>query len=911
MSDMSVLPDVAVGAEWRCVDLHLRTPAVHSFKLSAGDNLQTETGRDKIINEYVQALAAAAIEIGVITDYQGVHERWFVPIRDAAASSGIVILPGVEVSIAEGKGLHLLVICGPDKIAEEINSVVRHLDRDGRTLLVERQQHDELVPTSTLEDAVRALQRRLGCVIVAAHAADTKGIFKAIKTDRIARMISDGLLDGLDKCPSAKAKLTSSAALGAKDVRDVACTLSSDPKSIREVGAKSLHGQQRCTWIKLSKHDADALKLALHDPQTRVLTRSPQPPQHPRIRSIEVDGGFLAGLSVRFNDDLTTLIGGRGAGKSAVLETLRYALDVPPYTDHSERLELVRHAVGSGGRIRLVLDRPGRQTQQYEVTRVFGQRPRVLDITAGKPLDIAPMDVFGAGTSPVILLQREIQAVSRDEGFRRRLLDEIIGEDAQKADREVRRTLDAVRRNARALEDVERKLAAREQHEERLTRLRKEIDYFDQQGVSAKLERHSKVQADEARLQGAAGHVKQSLEAVQDTTQVVRDELATTSAELRSAQSEHSSMFLALAEEVDAVAASAASAAERMAAELASVGEKVNALRQSWPQLVGGLVDDLRKVQEELQATAVNPQTYLDAVGERTALEPIVAGLARQENERKALLTARLELQKQLQDNRRSAFALRRHAVETVNEQLADKLRMTVEYLGDTVDFRQRLGALLQGSRMSKDALDAIPAHPGVDGVELARLVEQGVDAVTDAIPMTSANAQRLVRWLTDDPARLRQVELLGPDDAVSIALIVDGIPRDLATLSGGQKATALLLLLFAQGGRPLVLDQPEDDLDNRFIYDDVVALLRAEKGVVDPGRRRQIIAATHNANIPVNGDAELVLSLADVNARCEVRTRASIDDSAVREEIRMVLEGGEEAFRRRAEKYGGLDDAR
>jgi ABC-type cobalamin/Fe3+-siderophores transport system ATPase subunit len=171
--------------------------------------------------------------------------------------------------------------------------------------------------------------------------------------------------------------------------------------------------------------------------------------------------------------------------------------------------------------------------------------------------------------------------------------------------------------------------------------------------------------------------------------------------------------------------------------------------------------------------------------------------------------------------------------------------------------------------------------------------------------------AHRLASWLADDPQRMRQVEMLAPDDQVAVALVVDGIPKDLSELSSGQKATALLLLLFAQGGRPLVLDQPEDDLDNRFVYEDVVTLLRAEKGVMDPTRRRQIIVATHNANIPVNGDAELVLSLADEGGRCQVRTQASIDDAAVREEIRNILEGGAEAFRRRAQKYGGLDDTR
>jgi len=83
------------------------------------------------------------------------------------------------------------------------------------------------------------------------------------------------------------------------------------------------------------------------------------------------------------------------------------------------------------------------------------------------------------------------------------------------------------------------------------------------------------------------------------------------------------------------------------------------------------------------------------------------------------------------------------------------------------------------------------------------------------------------------------------------------------------------------------------------------VSLLRAEKGVADPKRRRKIIVATHNANIPVNGDAELVLSLADEGGRCVVRTRASIDDAAVRKEIRTVLEGGAEAFRQGGRRRG------
>jgi hypothetical protein len=122
-----------------------------------------------------------------------------------------------------------------------------------------------------------------------------------------------------------------------------------------------------------------------------------------------------------------------------------------------------------------------------------------------------------------------------------------------------------------------------------------------------------------------------------------------------------------------------------------------------------------------------------------------------------------------------------------------------------------------------------------------------------------------------------------------------------------GQRATAILLLLFALLGRILVLDQPEDDLDNRFVYEDIVTILREQKGLSDSNKRRQIIAATHNANIPVIGDAELVLPLEVQKGRAHIVRRSSIDDSDTRNLIKQIMEGGDEAFQRRAEKYGGV----
>jgi ABC-type lipoprotein export system ATPase subunit len=107
------------------------------------------------------------------------------------------------------------------------------------------------------------------------------------------------------------------------------------------------------------------------------------------------------------------------------------------------------------------------------------------------------------------------------------------------------------------------------------------------------------------------------------------------------------------------------------------------------------------------------------------------------------------------------------------------------------------------------------------------------------------------------------------------------------------------LTLLLVESDIPLIVDQPEDSLDNKFIYEEVVKLLRQEK------EKRQFIIATHNANIPVLGDAELILALEAEEERGWVEQRDAIDNLDVQEAVKKVLEGGKEAFERRREKYG------
>ena len=111
---------------------------------------------------------------------------------------------------------------------------------------------------------------------------------------------------------------------------------------------------------------------------------------------------------------------------------------------------------------------------------------------------------------------------------------------------------------------------------------------------------------------------------------------------------------------------------------------------------------------------------------------------------------------------------------------------------------------------------------------------------------------------------------------------------------SPGQKNAALLTFILSYGDEPLILDQPEDDLDNELIYGLIVQQLREMKS------NRQIIVATHNANIVVNGDAEMVFSLVVENRESIVSKRRSVQINEVREAICDILEGGQLAFQQR-----------
>lgn len=150
--------------------------------------------------------------------------------------------------------------------------------------------------------------------------------------------------------------------------------------------------------------------------------------------------------------------------------------------------------------------------------------------------------------------------------------------------------------------------------------------------------------------------------------------------------------------------------------------------------------------------------------------------------------------------------------------------------------------------------------------------------------------------------AVLRLDEIVFDDQPV---ILLNDRPREkiskkpLENLSHGQRCSAILPILLLTGSNPLIIDQPEDNLDNRLIRQVVVNVLASIK------LRRQVIVATHNPNLPVLGDAEQVIALRAVDDdRCEVRAMGALDDEHVVHHVTEIMEGGREAFQYRHSVY-------
>lgn len=862
------------GSRFVRADLH-----VHTF---AAPN---EPPRPPVeLTELVTAAKSQGLSVLGITDHNSVMNA-----RAAAAlsSSDMLVLPGIEISTTDG---HLLGLFAPDEV-DELEALERGLAlvplssggsrskrsaadlideisaRHGLPVLAHIDTADGLMVRSNAASIMNILTRP-GLSALEITRAESSGWFSESDSDGIRRAAWEERVRVVGSTPLAR-------------------VMSSDAHSVEEIGVDQ--DTRTLTRLRLDELTFHGVRLALErHPEARCRLEVDLGPNYPRVLSASFTGGFLNGLKIDLSANLTCLIGSRGTGKTTALRAIRAALGESLPSDEDEHPNMPDQT-----RVEFV---DGLGSTRVAVRRRFESS---LDERDGaSPINLPVIDLeqnFGvefldedpdnpSTTSHFLSLFIDTQQLDAEEIA----VEALLAENAST----INSTANAARELAKAQKE------------------RGELNASLKAAADAKLEQV----ATYARVLAAETPLLRELEA---------ELKALSGAELPDVPDLDT---LATDLGVDLSERPAADFVERVRTQLLELTGRVEQAEQaaqkeltartqptlnilaSWRERHEKWEREISERRAKLEQEGLSLQVaQLDKIRRRLGvLEGEIKRLEISEKVHGQARKSRGELLISLRRIRTKRHAQRQKTcddlVKAVNRGAAANVSVVWNEGSVLGPYGDRLGQLfnLRSPRSERMAAAIAPERLAdliwrSDAAQLGDLR----DSQGPYVPDPSAALKAVRKYDT-----LFELETMRIEDRPEIRVRFRGDPpgrgRLLSELSLGQARSVLLgFLLASPSNEPLILDQPEDQLDGPFLADIVVGYLHAAK------ERRQVIVATHNPNLVVLGDAELILPLQAESGRGEVVDAGSIDSKATREQVVRLLEGGFPAFRERAFRYG------
>ena len=309
----------------------------------------------------------------------------------------------------------------------------------------------------------------------------------------------------------------------------------------------------------------------------------------------------------------------------------------------------------------------------------------------------------------------------------------------------------------------------------------------------------------------------------------------------------------------------------------------------------------LRDIQSD-RTLSFNPAEFVELEKKIFHMEQTKKVLEQYKRSCTDLMEKRKILRQELKDKRAEIFRKQREICNNkINSVLEGILKVEIEFEGNKDEFLGLLQNFRTGAQ--KGQLEKIIYSNNFTVMEFTKALRKGKDELITQFEITESAAESLYKNITEDSIYDLETYQIPTKTTISLNVGNKVNPefKDTSKLSVGQRCTALLTLILLENKDPLIIDQPEDDLDKSFIFEDIVKKLRTQK------EKRQFIIATHDSNISVLGDAELMIILKSKNDgiipdRCKM---SSIDDNDIKVDVEKLLEGGKEAFEKRKHKYG------
>lgn len=858
------------GAEWVRADFHLHTTADKEFKYSGDENYYNSA--------YIDALEKASIRLAVITNHNKFDFEEFKALRATARKKMIGLLPGVELSLNDGRaGIHVLIVFSDawlDAGKDYINSFLASMF-PGKTN--EEYENENGCSEKTLLQMVSMLDglSRGDYFVVFAHVEEPKGLWKELGIGKLTAW-QDSRYDALRSRTLGFQKVRSYNKLNETEkpcrekVKNAlggwypAEVEGSDPKAIEEIG------KGKASYLKLGELSFEAVKFALFDHEHRVRSELPAARQTVLLRQVRFNGGVLDGISVPFSPSLNCLIGPRGNGKSAVIECLRHALGFREVSDERYKSGLVERMLSPAGKVIV------------EAVDEFGREVRVERERTGQPgvyLDGVYRDIAPGSILKDILYFGQKDLSARSESFDESFLDKLLADRLDPKPQEEAALIEGVRQASRQLKetlDATEKIAALQKEKNELDA---QLQVFTDKGVDKKL-------ADMTLFDGDRQAIVAWQQALKELGTNLKEAADWDNADgafpvVKSKRSDPVARDLAAAKtKSDEARTTAQAALQSLREAFASVGEAL--------QKLAPVQEELKQEVAELQKTLNEPQLDLELFRKKKSrldqlVKLLAAGAQRAKTEQGArdLLGAAVN---KLHDFWRERFTERDGEVRRLQSELPVEIRLQTSFKGKRRAFGEFLRSKFRGSGLLGPSYETIE-KAFLDGRELYQGRSELEKLLTEnaATKVRSTVLENLADFLS----------FRTPDETVILFH-----QKPLGDYSLGQRATVILhILMHLQRHPVIVIDQPEDDLDNETLYSHFIFQLLERKELT------QFVFATHNPNIPVLGDAEQAIV-----CRKEGETfsfdHGSIDDKDIQQRIVTVMEGGEDAFRRRKEIY-------
>ena len=804
-------------------------------------------------------------------------------------NNGIVVFPGFEVCSSEG--IHFVCLFHENTAKDQLN---RHIGR------LKINADNPTAPSRlNAEDIFREIEELKG-VVYAAHCTHENGVLGERKPNvwkndllRIAQIPKTvsalEQVEGefyfrvLQNKEESYRRDKPIALINAKDVRR--------PEDLERESTSCL--------IKMTDATFDSFVMAFRDSESRIRLNYDVPDQkYSILRSIQWRGAsFFNESKMVLSRNLNAIIGGRGAGKSTLIESIRFALDLVSRGGDKRVLEQLRKRNLVNAQVVLEVRSKAQGGNLYQISRRFGERPVVMN-REGEVSNLSPSDIL---PDIEILGQNEILEIEKSDAAKFDLISRFFPsrDRYDQAISDIRQQLKINREQLLAAlneyEDIDAKIAQTAVLKERLAQ-------FQQLGIEKKL-KNVKLLEQEKNLQREFNEWLNKIESWLGGYQQLFD------SSFFHHQSLPNKKFLEDLEKIFAnLKEDFGKFSQGMQASLGKARLDYRNISAKWSEECGKIREILNEAIAKLpdQEGKSGPQLgaeYAETVRRLSRIEYLRKSHG---SKKKLVQTLRVERDGLLEKYRSLAFSHyenMNNVAGKVNRDLAQKVRIGITRMGDLSALKDFLRDLDGIGKSRVEWLDQV--HDGLDLVEWEKWSrENNISAFLDQFKeagITKGVAEKLCNLNDEQRMKLEEIYL---QDSIEIELNVshDGSGDNfepLANLSTGQKCTAILHLLLLARDAPLIIDQPEDNLDNAFIADHIVRDLRKFK------TNRQFLFATHNPNIPIFGDAELIAVLESHGGKGYIKDEGSIDKSSIQKEAAEILEGGRSAFEMRKVKYG------